>query len=44
MNERGGRFYATILPTDYKIIFFWAVELNSVGNFRRYFLKFALKF
>jgi hypothetical protein len=45
---RGGRFYTVFLPMELpkekKLIFFWAVELNSVGNFRRYFLKFALKF
>jgi hypothetical protein len=40
MTETGGRFYATILPTDYKIIIFWAVALNFVGIF----LNFALKF
>jgi len=45
---RGGRFYTAILPTDFptkrEIIFSWMVTLNSVGNVRRYFLNFVLKF
>jgi hypothetical protein len=39
MNERGGRFYATILPTDYKIIFF----LGGGIKLRRYFFEFCTK-
>jgi len=46
--RRGGRFYTAILPMklpiEYRIIFFWAVALNSVSNSRQYFLKFTLKF
>jgi len=46
--QRGGRFFTVILPTELpmksRIIFFWAVALNSVSNSRRYFLNFALKF
>ena len=46
--RRGGRFYTAILPTDFptklEIIFSWMVALNSVGNVRRYFLNFVLKF
>jgi hypothetical protein len=44
MTERGGRFYTAILPTELKIIFFLAVALNLVGNFRRYILNFSPKF
>jgi len=46
--RRGGRFYTAILPTDFptkrEIIFSWMVTLNFVGNVRRYFLNFVLKF
>jgi hypothetical protein len=44
----GGQFYTVILPTklptEHRIIFFWAVALNSIGNFHWYFLNFAVKF
>jgi len=47
-TAEGVRFYTAVLPTELptelKIIFFRAVALNSVGNFCRYFLNFALKF
>ena len=43
----GGGFYSTIfpteLPTEHIIIIFWAVALNSVGNFRRYLIDSCAK-
>ena len=36
----GDRFYTTSLPTKNRIIFFWAVALNSV----RYLIDFRTKF
>jgi len=47
MNHEGGggaRSYTAMLPTKHRIIFSWAVALNSVGNVRWYFLNFPLKF
>jgi len=38
--KRGCRFYIIGLPTEHRIIFFWAVALNFIGIL----LKFALKF
>jgi len=38
--RRCGRFYIAVLPTEHKIIFFWAVEFNSVGIFWNSHLKF----
>jgi hypothetical protein len=47
MNQGGGEFYTTIFPTELpmenRIIFFWAVALNSVSNFRRYLIDFHTK-
>jgi len=46
MNHGGG-VYTTIfpmeLPTENRIIFFWAVALNSVSNFHRYLIDFRTK-
>ena len=47
INHEGGggaRSYTAMLPTEHRIIFSWAVALNSVGNVRWYFLNFPLKF
>jgi hypothetical protein len=49
MNHRGGGggfytiIFSTELPTDNRIIFFWVVALNSVGDIRWYLIDFRTK-
>jgi len=46
MNHGGGVYtviFSTELPTENRIIFFWAVALNSIGNFSRYLIDFRTK-